>query len=72
MTHQKNPSNQQFQVRVSGSSIILSFLNKRTSKIWLRKIPCVKNTVQSRQNRAKTAILTHAHALHIQRHVTSH
>ena len=69
MTHQKR-SNQQLQVCVPGSSIILSFLNKQTSKIWLRKIPCVKNTVQSRQNRAKTAILTHA--LHIQRHVTSH
>ena len=45
---------------VSGSSITLSFLNRRTSKIWLREIPCVKNTVQSRQNRAKTPVLTHA------------
>ena len=53
-----------------GSSFDLSLLNRRTSKLWLRKIPRVKNTVQSRKNRAKTAVLTHA--LHVQRHVTSY
>ena len=47
-----------------GSSISLSLLSGRTSKVWLREIPRVKKTVQSRRNRAKTAVLTRA--VHIQ------
>ena len=42
-----------------GSSIKLSFLSRRTSKVQLREI-------LSRQNRAKTAVLTHAdHIQHV-------
>ena len=49
-----------------GSSIKLSLLSRWTSKIWLREILCVKNTVQLQQNRAKTAVLTHAdHIQHV-------
>ena len=49
-----------------GSSITLSLLSGRTSKVWLREIPCVKNTYKLRRNRAKTAVLTRAdHIRHV-------
>ena len=53
----KEPSNQQLYVHMLGSSIKLSLLSRRTSKVQLRN-------VQLRQKRAKTAVLTHAN--HIQ------
>ena len=60
----KKASNQQLFVRMLGSFIKLSLLSRRISKVQLRKIPCAWILVQSRQNRAKTAVL--AHADHIQ------
>ena len=49
-----------------GSSFNLSLLSTRTSKIWLREIPRVKNTVQLRQFERKQPFLTHAcHVQHV-------
>ena len=59
----KEAFNQQVFVRMLGSSIKLSLLSRRTSKVQLREI-------QLRQNRAKPPVFMHA--LHIRRHVTSH
>ena len=52
-----------------GSSIKLSLLSRRTSKVELREIPRVKNSYKKSENGRFDSILTRA--LHIRRHVTS-
>ena len=51
-----------------GSSIKLSLLSRRTSKVQLTEIPRVKNLVQIERNATFDPFLKHA--LHIRRHVT--
>ena len=51
-------------VRMLGSSIKLSLLCRRTSKVQLREIPRVKNLVQKERNAIFDPFLTHA--VHIQ------
>jgi len=53
----KKASNQQLFIRVLGSSIKLSLLSRRTSKVR-QENPGVKNT-KIATKRAKTAFLTH-------------
>ena len=65
----KKASNQQLQVRVLGSSIKLSLLSRRTSKVQLHKIPRVKNLVQIEQNASFDPFLTRA--VHIQHVIAS-
>ena len=60
----KEPPNQQLQVRMLGSSIKLSLLSRRTSKVQLTEIPRVKNVVEIEQNATFDQFLTHA--VHIQ------
>ena len=45
----KEPSNQQLQVRVPGSSNNLSLLSRRTSKVQLPENPRAKNTNKTEQ-----------------------
>ena len=62
----KKASNQQLQVRMLGSSIKLSLLSRRTSKVQLTEIPRVKNVVQSRRIERKLPFLTRArHVRHV-------
>ena len=50
------------------SSILLSLLSRRTSKVELREIPRVKNSYKTSENGRFDPLLTHA--LYVQRHVT--
>ena len=60
----KEASNQQLYVRMLGSSIKLSLLSRRTSKVR-QENSCVKNT-KIAPNRAKTDVFTHAcHVRHV-------
>ena len=64
----KKASNQQLFVRMLGSSITLSFISIRTSKVQL---PCLKprtNRDKKSENGRFDPLLTHA--LYVQRHVT--
>ena len=65
----KEPSNQQLQVRVPGSSNNLSLLSRWTSKVQLPENPRAKNTCKIERKQPFRLNLTHA--LNIRRHVTS-
>ena len=60
----KEAFNQQLQVHMLGSSIKLSLLSRRTSKVQLQCLKPRTIATKKSENRAKTAVL--AHADHIQ------